>query len=141
MKITKQQLRRIIKEAIEAMEAPAEKEFQSVSVLLGKALRDLVSETELKNDPDVVEAIEDHDYETDYENWDRRSVLVLGTIKMGGGDALYTAIEKAGLLDDLLKKMESYVKQHAKPVKRPRKLGIIPYSDYQWNEDKWGEEL
>jgi hypothetical protein len=109
--------------------------------LLGKALRDLVSETELKNDPDVVEAVEDHDYETDYENWDRRSVLVLGTIKSDGGDALYTAIEKAGLLDDLLKKMESYVKQHAKPVKRPRKLGIIPYSDYQWNEDKWGEEL
>jgi hypothetical protein len=141
MKITKRQLRRIIKEAIEAMEAPAKKEFQSVSVLLGKALRDLVSETELKNDPDVVEAVEDHDYETDYENWDRRSVLVLGTIKGGGGDALYTAIEKAGLLDDLLKKMESYVKQHAKPVKRPRKLGIIPYSDYQWNEDKWGEEL
>ena len=141
MKITKQQLKRIIKEAIEAMEAPAKKEFQSVSVLLGKALRDLVSETELKNDPDVVEAVEDHDYETDYENWDRRSVLVLGTIKRDGGDALYTAIEKAGLLDDLLKKMESYVKQHAKPVKRPRKLGIIPYSDYQWNEDKWGEEL
>jgi hypothetical protein len=67
MKITKRQLRRIriIKEAIEAMEAPAKKEFQSVSVLLGKALRDLVSETELKNDPDVVEAVEDHDYETD----------------------------------------------------------------------------
>jgi hypothetical protein len=112
MKITKRQLKRIIKEAIEAMEAPAEKEFQSVSVLLGKALRDLVSETELKNDPDVVEAVEDHDYETDYENWDRRSVLVLGTIKSDG-----------------------------EPVKRPRKLGIIPYSDYQWNEDKWGEEL
>ena len=141
MKLTKSKLKQLIKEEIEAMEAPAEKEFQSVSALLGKALRDLVGETELKNDPDVVEAVEDHDYSTDYEDWDRRSVLVLGTIKMGGGDALYTAIEKAGLLDDLLKKMESYVEQHAKPVKRPRKLGIIPYSDYQWNEDKWGEEL
>jgi hypothetical protein len=141
MKLTKSKLKQLIKEEIEAMDAPAEKEFQSVSALLGKALRDLVGETELKNDPDVVEAVEDHDYSTDYEDWDRRSVLVLGTIKMGGGDALYTAIEKAGLLDDLLKKMESYVEQHAKPVKRPRKLGIIPYSDYQWNEDKWGEEL
>ena len=139
MKITKTQLKQIIKEELgRVME---QEEYLPLYKVFGKALNDFVEETELRNNPEVVEAVKDYDWETDYEDWDKRNVLVLGTIKHAGGDFLYDAIKEAGLLDSLLDKLVSYSEQYAKPVKRPRKIGIIPYTEYKWNEDKWGEEL
>ena len=135
MKLTKRRLKQIIKEEIEK----SAQEYLPLHKVFGKALMDFLEETELKNNPHVVEAVRDYDWTTDYEELDRENVLVLGTIEGAGGDFLYDTIDSAGLLDALLQKLESYSEQYGKPTKVPRKIGVIPYSEYKWNEDKWEE--
>jgi hypothetical protein len=103
-----------------------------------KALKDFIAETPaLANDEAVIEHMEDHDYEVQ-----NNSQLVLGTIKWGGGDRLYNLIAAVDPgFKNLLTKIHDYAIKFGKPVKRPRKFGVIPYTDYKWNEDAWGEEL
>jgi hypothetical protein len=140
MKITKQHLTQVIKEELLVVmeQEGEEKEYMYLSEVFAKALTDFVNETPiLHTNHDVVEAIVTYDFTDDGE----RNALVLGTIKNGGGDFLYDFIKENGLLPALQTKIEQYAEKFAKPTKRPRKLTIIPYSDYQWNEDKWGENL
>jgi len=140
MKITKSQLKQIIKEEIERVMEPEgeEREYLRLGEVFEKALTDFVNETPaLHTNNDVVEALVDYDY----GHSDKYNALVLGTVIVGGGDFLYDFIEENGLLPALQTKIEQYAEKFAKPTKRPRKLTIIPYSDYEWNEDKWGMEL
>ena len=142
MKLTKEKLKQIIREEMESVmgQEGGEREYQPLSDVLGDALRDFVDETPALHTNDrVVEAVTDHDWGFS----DRYNGLYLGTIKKlgGGGDFLYDFIEEKGLLPALQTKMEQYAEERAKPTKRPRKMTIIPYSDYEWNEDEWGEDL
>ena len=66
----------------------------------------------------------------------------MGTIIDYGGDRLYNLIAAVDPgFKNLLTKIHDYAIKLGKPVKRPRKFGVIPYTDYKWNEDAWGEEL
>jgi hypothetical protein len=140
MKITKSQLKKIIKEELGRVIEGGEEEieYRPLGHVLGDALRDFVDETPaLHTDERVAEAVRDYDWGFS----DQFNGLYLGTIKGGGGDFLYDFIEEKGLLPALQAKMEQYVEERAKPTKRPRKLTIIPYTRYEWNEDEWGENL
>jgi hypothetical protein len=139
MKLTKSKLKQIIKE--ELGRVLEKEEYKPLYEVLGMALQDFVKETDLKLDPKVAEALKDYDWTTEDQDWKGTTALVLGTIEQAGGDYLYDVMKDAGLLDALLQKMHEYAEKFAKPVKRKRKLAIIPYSDHMWNEDKWGEEL
>ena len=103
------------------------------------AFEDFVAENGLNEDPQFKDGFEDHDYTTHY--FDTHNQLVLGTIRRAGGDYLYEHIEKSGLLPELEEKMRDYVQKYTNPRKRPAKIQIIPYTNYQWNEDRYGEEL
>jgi hypothetical protein len=103
------------------------------------AFEDFVAEKGLNEDPQFKDGFEDHDYTTHY--FDIHNQLVLGTIRRGGGDYLYNHIEEKGLLPELEEKMRDYVQKYTNPRKRPAKIQIIPYTNYQWNEDSYGEEL
>jgi hypothetical protein len=103
------------------------------------AFEDFVAENGLNEDPQFKDGFEDHDYTTHY--FDIHNQLVLGTIRRGGGDYLYNHIEEKGLLPELEEKMRDYVQKYTNPRKRPAKIQIIPYTNYQWNEDSYGEEL
>jgi len=103
------------------------------------AFEDFVAEKNLNEDPQFKEGFEDHDYTTHY--FDIHNQLVLGTIRSAGGDYLYNHIEEKGLLPELEEKIGDYVQKYTNPRKRPAKIQIIPYTDYQWNEDRYGEEL
>ena len=103
------------------------------------AFEDFVAEKGLNEDPQFKEGFEDHDYTTHY--FDIHNQLVLGTIRSAGGDYLYNHIEEKGLLPELEEKIGDYVQKYTNPRKRPAKIQIIPYTDYQWNEDRYGEEL
>ena len=106
-----------------------------------KALKDFIAETPaLAKGPSVAEDIDDDAYTMEYQ--DRSNNLVLGTIIDGGGDRLYHTIAAADPgFKNLLAKMHDYAVKYGKPVKRPRKFGVIPYTDHYWNEDDWGEDL
>ena len=103
------------------------------------AFEDFVAENGLNEDPQFKDGFEDHDYTTHY--FDAHNQLVLGTIRRAGGDYLYEHIEKSGLLPELEEKIRDYVQKYTNPRKRPAKIQIIPYTNYQWNEDRYGEEL
>ena len=103
------------------------------------AFEDFVAENGLNEDPQFKDGFEDHDYTTHY--FDIHNQLVLGTIRSAGGDYLYNHIEEKGLLPELEEKIGDYVQKYTNPRKRPAKIQIIPYTDYQWNEDRYGEEL
>ena len=140
MKITKSQLKEIIKEELGKVMEPVGEDYEYLRLgeVFEKALTDFVNETPaLHTNNDVVEALVDYDY----GHSDKYNALVLGTVIAGGGDFLYDFIEENGLLPALQTKIEQYAEKFAKPTKRPRKLTIIPYSKYEWNEDKWGMEL
>jgi len=103
------------------------------------AFEDFVAENGLNEDPQFKDGFEDHDYTTHY--FDTHNQLVLGTIRRAGGDYLYEHIEKSGLLPELEEKIRDYVQKYTNPRKRPAKIQVIPYTNYQWNEDRYGEEL
>ena len=103
------------------------------------AFEDFVAENGLNEDPQFKDGFEDHDYTTHY--FDAHNQLVLGTIRRAGGDYLYEHIEKSGLLPELEEKIRDYVQKYTNPRKRPAKIQVIPYTNYQWNEDRYGEEL
>jgi len=113
-------------------------EYLDTGDFMLKALRDFIAETPaLANDEAVAKAMKNHSYEVQ-----NRLELVLGTIKWDGGDRLYNLIAAVDPgFKNLLTKIHDYAIKFGKPVKRPRKFGVIPYTDYKWNEDAWGEEL
>tara|TARA_R110000824_G_scaffold337912_1_gene524471 strand:- start:356 stop:913 length:558 start_codon:yes stop_codon:yes gene_type:complete len=116
-------------------------EYLGTERILEEALRDFIAETpKLANDSNVIEDMEDYNYNTQYI--DGTNELVLGTIIDGGGDRLFDAVAAADPgLKNLLAKIHDYAIKFGKPTKKLRKFAVVPYTDYEWNEDSWGEEL
>ena len=103
-----------------------------------KALKDFIAETPaLANDEAVVKAMKNHSYAVQ-----NNSQLVLGTIQWDGGARLYNLIAAVDPgFKNLIAKIQDYAVRFGRPWKKPRKFSVIPYTDYKWNEDAWGEEL
>ena len=116
-------------------------EYLDTSDFMLKALKDFIAETPaLANDEAVIEHMEDHDY--GIQSRSGVNELYLGTIIDYGGDRLYNLIAAVDPgFENLLTKIHDYAIKLGKPTKKPRKFGVVPYTDYKWNEDAWGEEL
>lgn len=142
MRITIEQLKRIIKEEVEkAIVSPLQEQTQSTSEMILKAFKDFAERSSLMEDPGVQKAIQNNDYTTDYNDVERTNELILGTVESDGGDYLFQAFREEKLIPELRKHIQNYLNNNAPPTKKPRSVKIIPYSKYRWNEDKWGDEL
>lgn len=128
MRITENKLRSVIREVIkEAIGGRA-----AASARIESAFLNFVdAHPELTDDPDFMAALQDRDYMATYDDMSRTTQLVLGTIISGGGDKMYKIVEKMGLLPELQRAIAGLAK----------KVAVIPYSEYHWNEDVWGADL
>lgn len=140
MKLTVNQLRRIIKEEISRMLVEGEKTMTTGEAILRGFEQFMSERSELTELPEVAQAMEQQDYRIDYDDIGKVNQLILGTIIDGGGDALYDALGGDGI-EELEQFLGEYVEAHAKPLKKPRIIKVIPYSEYRFNEDEFGEEL
>lgn len=144
MKLTAAQLRRIIKEEVQkslkndATSAPVGGTGERIRQAFEKFV---AMHPELMEDPDVAHGMENYGYTSSYSRASGANQLVLGSLEAEGGDAMYDAVVAAGLLDSLKKFVEKHVNSTGPATKRPRKFEVIPYSEYQWNEDKRGADL
>jgi hypothetical protein len=100
---------------------------------------------ELMNDPLFKEGCK-YGVDTTYEVSTGRNLLVLGTVIDGGGDYIYDILNDALLLPALQRSLQQAVDTAVtagklKQTKKKRSVGIIPYSEYEWNADVLGEEI